>query len=85
MSQNTNRMGMRLEGVQVFTEGEGSMFSSALIPGVVQIPHDGNPILILRDGPTAGGYPRIVVVDESELDVLAQLRPGDKLGFEYLD
>lgn len=85
VSQNSNRMGMRLEDVQVFTEDNFAMFSSALFPGVVQIPHDGNPIIILRDGPTAGGYPRVVILDDSELDVLAQLRPGDKLGFEFLD
>lgn len=85
VSQNSNRMGMRLEGKQVFAEREQDMFSSALFPGVVQIPTDGNPIIILRDGPTAGGYPRIVIIDDKELDVLAQLRPGDSLGFEFLD
>jgi len=47
VSQNSNRMGMRLEGAQTFSDDERSMYSSALQPGVVQIPFDGNPIIIL--------------------------------------
>ncbi|MEX2364463.1 MAG: biotin-dependent carboxyltransferase family protein, partial [Balneolaceae bacterium] len=58
ISSESNRMGMRLQGEPLYFEG-GEMVSSAVIPGIVQLPKQGNPIILMQDGQTAGGYPRI--------------------------
>ena len=49
--------------------------------GTVQVPPDGQPIVLLADGQTIGGYPKIAVVATVDLPLLAQLRPGDTIGF----
>ena len=52
-----------------------------MVPGCVQVPPDGRPIVMLADGPTTGGYPKIATVITADLPRLAQLLPGDSVRF----
>ena len=70
----TDRMGMRLEGNNIKSEG--------LIKGTIQIPADGNPIIMLSDHGTIGGYPKIGVVISADYDKLVQIVPGSKIKFK---
>ncbi|MDR7545323.1 MAG: urea amidolyase, partial [Armatimonadota bacterium] len=56
--------------------------SDGLLPGAVQVPAEGQPIVLLADGPTTGGYPKIAWVIAADLDRLAQAAPGAALRFE---
>jgi allophanate hydrolase len=68
-------MGLRLEG-QALPAGQ-EIVSHGLVPGAIQLPADGQPLVLLVDGPTVGGYPVVGVVPRAELPRLGQLRPGD--------
>ena len=57
------------------------MISEPVLPGSVQIPTDGQPIVTMCDGPTVGGYPKLGLVDGADLSWLAQCRPGLKVRF----
>ena len=74
-----DRMGIRLEGGPLPAGGE--ILSHPLVPGAIQVPGDGRPLVILADGPTIGGYPVVGVVTRAELPRLGQVRPGDRLAF----
>jgi allophanate hydrolase subunit 2 len=52
-----------------------------LLPGAVQVPKDGKPIIIMRDAQTTGGYPKIAVITTPDLSVLGQAKPNDKIEF----
>ena len=56
-----------------------------MLPGAIQVPPDGRPIVLLVDAPTVGGYPVPAVVIAADLPALGQLRPGDALRFERID
>ncbi len=73
----SDRMGLRLEGPALAAGSE--ILSHPLVPGAIQLPGDGRPLVILVDGPTIGGYPVVGVVPRAELPRLGQLRPGDPL------
>jgi biotin-dependent carboxylase-like uncharacterized protein len=74
-----NRVGIRLEGPRLL-EPPLSL-SQPIPPGALQVTGAGQPILLLRDHPTIGGYPVVAVVMAQDLDACAQLRPGDRLRF----
>ncbi|NGZ77220.1 5-oxoprolinase subunit C family protein [Saccharibacillus alkalitolerans] len=76
-----DRMGCRLTGPPLAPERPLEMLSEAVAPGTVQVPPDGNPILLLADRQTAGGYPRIAQIAAVDLPVAAQLRPGQRISF----
>lgn len=78
---DSNRIGIRLEGPPLARYRIGELPSEATLPGAIQVPPDGRPILLFRDAPVTGGYPVIAVLHSSELDRLAQLRPGELLSF----
>lgn len=81
----SNRQGLRLEGPALSLahgHGDGAdRLSEPVAPGTVQLPADGQPIVLLADAQTHGGYPRIGHVAACDLPRLAQLRPGDVLRF----
>jgi biotin-dependent carboxylase-like uncharacterized protein len=77
----SNRMGYRLEGAQLEYLRPCSLPSLGVVPGVIQVPPDGAPILLMADAQTSGGYPIIGVVIEPDLALAAQLLPGDRLRF----
>jgi antagonist of KipI len=80
VSREADRMGYRLEGPQLVTSGE-ELLSFGLVSGAVQVPHNGQPILLMADHQTAGGYPVIATVVSASLPIAAQLLPGDELRF----
>ena len=81
----TDRMGMRLEGPKIENNCETNIKSEGLVKGVIQIPADGNPIIMLSDHGTIGGYPKIAVVVSADLDRLAQTIPGSKIKFKLIE
>jgi antagonist of KipI len=80
VTSQSNRMGLRLAGPPITQHGDG--ISRAVLPGTVQLPPDGQPILLLADSQTIGGYPVLGHVASADLRLAAQLRPGDELIFE---
>jgi antagonist of KipI len=81
LSRDADRMGYRLEGHRLVTTGE-ELLSFGLTAGVVQVPHSGQPILLMADHQTAGGYPVVATVVSAAIPIAAQLLPGDELVFE---
>ncbi len=77
----SNRIGVRLDGPVLPRIDTGELLSEGLLAGALQVPGDGQPIMLLADHPTTGGYPVIAVVIEADLSLAAQLRPGQQLGF----
>lgn len=81
MSRDADRMGSRLEGPRLVTSGD-ELLSFGLVAGAVQLPHSGQPILLMADHQTAGGYPVVACVVSADLPKAAQLLPGDALHFK---
>ncbi|AFJ47754.1 5-oxoprolinase subunit PxpC [Shimwellia blattae] len=81
ISPQSNRMGYRLQGPVLARETRRELYSHGLLPGVVQVPHNGQPIVLMNDAQTTGGYPRIAVVIEADLYHLAQVRLGEPIHF----
>lgn len=81
VTPDANRMGMRLTGPPLPLEREKEMLSSGVTTGTLQAPTKGNPILLLADAQTIGGYPRLAHVVTVDLPIAAQLRPGDTVRF----
>lgn len=77
----SNRMGIRLDGPTLVRSRGRELASHGVLPGVIQVPPGGQPIVLLADAQTTGGYPRIGCVIEADLWKLAQLRPGARLRF----
>lgn len=82
VSLNSNRMGYRLEGGRVPHIRPCSLPSLGVFPGVVQVPPDGAPIVLMADAQTTGGYPIAAVVIQADLPLLAQALPGDTVRFQ---
>ncbi len=85
VSKLSDRMGMRLEGPKIENIVNTNIKSEGLIKGVIQVPADGNPIIMLSDHGTIGGYPKIGVVISADYDKLVQLTPGSKIKFEEIE
>jgi biotin-dependent carboxylase-like uncharacterized protein len=84
VSASTDRRGVRLAGPEV-THWRAELPSQGVLPGAVQIPPDGQPIILGWDGPVTGGYPVIAGVIAADWPRLAQLRPGDAVRFETIE
>jgi antagonist of KipI len=82
ISPQSNRMGYRLSGSQI-GRPPGDMISDAAFIGGVQVPPSGEPILLMADRQTTGGYPLIATVITADLPVAGQLVPGDSIEFEF--
>ena len=85
ISKFTDRMGMRLEGPKIENIVNTNITSEGLIKGVIQVPPDGNPIIMLSDHGTIGGYPKIGVIISADYDKLVQLTPGSKIKFKLVE
>ena len=85
VSKLSDRMGMRLEGPKIENIADTNITSEGLIKGVIQVPADGNPIIMLSDHGTIGGYPKIAVVISADYDKLVQLSPGSKIKFQKIE
>ncbi|MGC9666910.1 biotin-dependent carboxyltransferase family protein [Planosporangium sp. 12N6] len=78
---NSNRVGARLTGRGLTRAVAGELPSEGIVLGAVQVPANGQPLVFLADHPTTGGYPVVGVVDDADLPLLAQARPGDRVRF----
>ena len=85
ISKLSDRMGMRLEGPKIENIVDTNIKSEGLLKGVIQVPTDGNPIIMLSDHGTIGGYPKIGVVISADYDKLVQLTPGSKIKFKKVE
>jgi antagonist of KipI len=74
-------MGLRLREARLELRAPLELVSAAVVPGTVQLPPSGDPIVLMAEAPTCGGYPRIGHVPAVELPRLAQCRPGDSVRF----
>ena len=82
VSEQSNRMGLRLKGTRVSQSAGGGMITEGISLGAVQVPPGGLPIILFVDQPTTGGYPKIANVISADLHRVGQLRPGDEIQFE---
>lgn len=81
ISSESNRMGFRLEGALLSLKEKAEMVSTAVTRGIIQVTNQGNPIILMADAQTIGGYPRIGRVCSKDISLLAQCRPGQKIIF----
>ncbi len=81
----TDRMGMRLEGEKIENIVNKNIKSEGITKGSIQIPGDGQPIVLLSDHPTIGGYPKIANVISADYDKLVQKTPGTKIKFKLVN
>ena len=81
----SDRMGMRLEGPKLDNIVDTNIKSEGLVKGVVQVPADGNPIILFSDHGSIGGYPKIAVIITADHDKTAQLIPGSKIKFKEVN
>ena len=85
VSKLSDRMGMRLEGQNIENIVDTNIRSEGLIKGVIQVTADGNPIIMLSDHGTIGGYPKIGVVISADYDKLVQISSGSKIKFQEIE
>ena len=78
---DSDRMGFRLKGPSLIHSRGADIISDATPLGAVQVPASGDPILLMADRQTAGGYPKIATVISADIGVAGQLGPGDRLAF----
>lgn len=81
VSPQSDRMGVRLNGPELRRSDQSDLLSEAVAPGTIQVPPNGQPILLLGDCQTIGGYPKLAHVISIDLSVAAQLRPADHVWF----
>lgn len=81
VSTEADRMGYRLAGARLSSPRGGDLISSAVTLGAVQLPSGGEPIVLMADRQTTGGYPVIAQVITADIWLVAQKRPGDELSF----
>ncbi len=79
-----DRAGYRLTGPAIPPRNPATLPSEAACPGAIQVPDNGQPIVLMPDGPTVGGYPKLAVVVRTDLDRLAQCAPGTELRFRRI-
>lgn len=84
ISQNSDRMGFRLHGEPLYLLNTFELLSSAVNFGTIQLLPDGNPIILMADHQTTGGYPRIASVIPNDLPLVAQLGVNDKIAFHLV-
>jgi len=83
VTPQSNRMGYRLSGSPLVHKGRAQFISDCTAMGAVQVPRDEQPILLMADRQTTGGYPKIAVVISADLPLAAQLAPGDTVSFVF--
>lgn len=81
----SDRMGCRLDGPRVAHAGAVGIVSDGIVFGSIQIPGNGQPIILLADRQTTGGYPKIATVISADFPRLAQLRPGERIRFQAIE
>ncbi|KHF39093.1 biotin-dependent carboxyltransferase family protein [Halalkalibacter okhensis] len=82
VTPQSDRMGYRLSGQTLQVEDQLEIISEAVTFGTIQVPPDGNPIILLADRQTIGGYPKIGQVIDVDIPIIAQLKPGERISFK---
>jgi allophanate hydrolase subunit 2 len=82
ITPQSNRMGYRLEGAVLAHRGAAEMLSEGMVVGGIQVPPSGQPILLMADCQTTGGYPTIANVITADLPIAGQLTPGNWIAFD---
>jgi len=85
VSPHSDRMGMRLDGPRLHHRAGYNIVSDAIATGAIQVPGSGQPIVLLADHQTTGGYPKIATVISADLPRAGRLRPGDTLRFKAVE
>lgn len=85
VTEQSNRMGIRLEGPPIPIDGSPEMITEGVSLGAIQVPASGKPIILFVEQQTTGGYPKIANVISTDLHSLGQLRPRDDIHFERID
>jgi allophanate hydrolase subunit 2 len=81
VTPRSNRVGLRLDGEPLERRVQGELPSEGTVPGAIQVPPDGRPVVFGADHPVTGGYPVIACVAAHHLDLLAQVPPGARVRF----
>lgn len=81
IDKDSDSIGYRLAGKRLEYLGDGNIVSDPVVPGCVQVPASGHPLILMADCPTTGGYPKIATVISTDLPDLAQLPPGAEVSF----
>ena len=84
ISNNADRMGIRLDGYKIKNIKTPNIPSEGIVKGSIQVPGDGNPIILMADHPTIGGYPKIATVILTDFSKIAQLSPRKKISFKKI-
>jgi 5-oxoprolinase (ATP-hydrolysing) subunit C len=85
ITANADRMGLRLTGAAIQHSAKGyNIVSDGIVTGSIQVPGSGEPLILLADRQTTGGYPKIATVISADLPRLAQASPGERLTFERI-
>jgi allophanate hydrolase subunit 2 len=85
ITNNTDRMGARLEGDKLNHIGSFNIPSEGISKGSIQVPGDGQPIVLLNDHPTIGGYPKIAHIISADYDNFVQKQPGSEIIFKAVN
>lgn len=85
VTEESNRMGLRLEGAAIPDTSGGEMISEGVSLGAIQVPAGGQPIILFVEQQTAGGYPKIANIISADLASVGQLRPRDEIRFEKVE
>lgn len=84
VTESSDRMGYRLKGNQVPPIESADIISEPVALGSIQVPNDGNPIILMNDKQTVGGYTKIATVIKADLPKVAQIKPGEEIKFEWV-
>lgn len=83
ISEKSDRVAIRLEGEELkFKKGKETIISEGVNLGTIQVPNSGKPIILMKDRPTTGGYPKLGNVIKSDIPILAQKRFGERIKFK---
>jgi len=85
VAEDSNRMGIRLQGAAISTPAGGEMISEGVALGAIQVPEGGQPIILFVEQQTTGGYPKIANVISADFHRLGQLRPRDEIRFQQVE
>lgn len=85
VGREMNRQGYKLLGPELHPDRSRELLSHGIVPGVIQLPPSGQPIVQMVEANTAGGYPKLGVIIDVDLPLLAQCRPGRRVRFECVD
>jgi antagonist of KipI len=84
VTEDSNRMGLRLQGAELDTPHSGQMTSEGVSLGAIQVPAGGQPIILFVEQQTTGGYPKIANIISADLPSIGQLRPRDEIRFKLV-